>query len=73
MCVWGGGLRAKYLLPCCCIRDSLLFDMQHDHVLKKLNFDLLTPTPGSGAGVGWSGVWGAKYFYHAAAFVMTVF
>ena len=26
------------------------FDMQHDHVLKKLNFDLLTPTPGSGGG-----------------------
>ena len=25
----------------CCIRDSLLFDMQHDHVLKKVNFDLL--------------------------------
>ena len=23
------------------------FDMQHDHVLKKSNFDLLTPTPGS--------------------------
>ena len=27
------------LLPCCCIRDC--FDVQHDHVLKKLNFDLL--------------------------------
>ena len=27
------------LLPCCCIRDS--FDVQIDHVLKKLNFDLL--------------------------------
>ena len=26
------------------------FDMQHDHVLKKLNFDLLTPYPGSGRG-----------------------
>ena len=53
-----GGLRAKYLLPCCCIRDSLYFDMQHDHVLKKLNFDLLTPSLGSvcvcvgGGGVG---------------------
>ena len=23
-------------------RDSILLDMQHDHVLKKLNFDLLT-------------------------------
>ena len=40
------GLRAKYLLPCCCIDDSLYFDMQHDHVLKKLNFDLLTPRSG---------------------------
>ena len=39
----GRGLRAKYLLPCCCISDSLKFDMQHDRVLKKLNFDLLTP------------------------------
>ena len=26
------------------------FDMQHDHVLKKLTFDLLTPSPGSGRG-----------------------
>ena len=42
----GGGLRAEYLLPCCCIRDSILFYMQHDHVLQKLNFKLLTPSPG---------------------------
>ena len=27
----GRGLRAKYLLTCCSIRDSPLFDMQHDH------------------------------------------
>ena len=26
--------------------------MQHDHVLKKLNFDLLTPYQGSGGGGG---------------------
>ena len=26
--------------------------MQHDHVLKKLNFDLLTPSRGSGGGGG---------------------
>ena len=38
-----GALRAKYLLPWCCIHDSLKFDMQNDHVLKKLNFDVLTP------------------------------
>ena len=37
--VEGVGVCGKYLLPCCCIRDSLLFDMQYDHVLKKLNFD----------------------------------
>ena len=44
----GEGLEAKHLVPCCCIRDSLLFDMQHDHVLKQWNSDLLTPSPGSG-------------------------
>ena len=27
---------------------QILFDMQHDHVLKKYNSDLLTPTPGDG-------------------------
>ena len=27
----------------------------HDHVLKKLNFDLLTPTPGSAGEVGGGG------------------
>ena len=48
---WGrGGLRAKYWLPCQCIHDSLQFDMQHDHVLIKLSYDLLTPTPESGVG-----------------------
>ena len=49
--VRGGGLRAKYLLPCCwhaAFCDSFYFDLQHDHVLKKSNFDLLTPSPGSG-------------------------
>ena len=44
------GLLAKYLLVCCCICDSLKFDMQHDHFLKMLKFDLLTPPPGSGGG-----------------------
>ena len=37
-----GSLRAKYLLPCCCIHDSFKFNLQHDHVLKKLTIDLLT-------------------------------
>ena len=31
---------STYLLPCYCIRRSLEFDMQHDHIPKKLNFDL---------------------------------
>ena len=30
--------------------------MQHDHVLKKLNFDLLTPPQGHGGGWGGEGV-----------------
>ena len=30
---------------CCCICDSLKFDMQHDQILKKLNFD---PIPSQG-------------------------
>ena len=29
--------------------------MQHDHVLKKLKFDLLTPSPGSRGGGGSAG------------------
>ena len=42
-------MRAKDLFPCCCIHDSLQFDMQHDNVLKKLTFDLLAV----------SGTWGS--------------
>ena len=45
-------MRAKYLLQCCCIHDPLQFDMQHDTVPKKLNFDILTLSPGSGGGGG---------------------
>ena len=48
-------MQAKYLIPYCCNRDTLKFDMQHDHVLKKWNFDLLTPAPGSGGGGGGGG------------------
>ena len=36
----------------CCICDSLQFYSQYDYVLKKLNFDLLTPSVGVG---GWRG------------------
>ena len=38
----------KYLLLYCCICDSNKFDMQNSHVLKKVNFELLTPISGSG-------------------------
>ena len=47
-----GALRAKYFLPWCCIHDSLKSDMQNGHVLKKMNFDVLTPLPKSTQGVG---------------------
>ena len=51
-------MQANYLLPSCCICDSL-FDMQHDHVLKKLNFDLLTPSPYGCRGRG--DLWAKKF------------
>ena len=35
-------------------RDSIQFEMQLDHVLKKLNFDLFTSSP------GWLGIWGSR-------------
>ena len=38
--------------------DSLKFDMQHDIVLKRLNFDLLTPVVGGSMGRGGEGVCG---------------
>ena len=39
--------------------------------LKKLNFDLLTPTPGSGVGVwSWVGVREQNICDHASAFVI---
>ena len=44
--------------------------MQHDHVLKKLKFDLLTTSPGSGGGGGGGGGLGAKICYHVAAFLI---
>ena len=44
---WGRSLQAKYFVPWCCNRDSLKFDMQNDHVLKKWNLKLLTPSLGS--------------------------
>ena len=45
------------MLALCSMLHSLKFAMQHDHVLKKLHFDLLTPPPR---------VWGlqGKYLLH---------
>ena len=43
--------------------------MQNDHVLKKLNFDLLTPFLGSFGGGGGGGVCGQKICNHVAEFV----
>ena len=64
----GRGLRAKYLLPCFCIGDSLKFDKQHDHLLKKLNFDLLTQPQGQGGLLrGGGGVFRQNICYHIAA------
>ena len=60
----GGGLRVKYLLQRCCICDSLLFDMQHDHVLNKLTFDHRV----GGAG---RGDLRPKYL-HVAAFICNI-
>ena len=47
-------------------RYSLLFHMQHDHVLKKLKFDLLTPSP-KNVEVG-CGVCGQNVVYHVASY-----
>ena len=42
--------------------------MQQEHVLKKLNFDLLTPSGGSGAGD--REICGQNICYHVTAFVI---
>ena len=56
-------------------RDSNKFNMQHDHALKKMNFDLLTPSPrvverwvGGGGGGGGGGFCEQNICYHVAAF-----
>ena len=38
-------MRREYVLSWCSVLHSLSFVMQHARVLKKLNFDLWTPTP----------------------------
>ena len=59
-------MQVKYLLPCCCICYSLSFDTLHDHVLKKLNFDLSNPPLGQEEGDGC----GQNICYHVAAFLI---
>ena len=49
---WWGSVVEKYLLQCCFISWFLWFDLQHGHVLKKFNFDLLTPSKGK-RGIRW--------------------
>ena len=57
--VWGGVCRQNICYHVTTFRDSINFDMHHDHVLKKLNFDLFIPSPGS-LGVGGLGGLRAK-------------
>ena len=48
--------------------------MQHDLVLKKLNFEQLTPGSGKGGGGGgagsWVGVWEQIIYFHPSPFVI---
>ena len=61
----GGGLQAKYMLPSFRICDSISFGMQSDHVLEKLNFDLLTPGSGEGGELGSAGKIFATMLLHS--------
>ena len=59
---WGHNicyLVATFVIP-------INYDMQHDHVLKKMNFDLSPSSPGCG-GVG---DLRAKFCYHVSAFAI---
>ena len=48
------------------VLDSIYFGMQHDHVLKKLNFDLLIPQGrGRGGGRGSAGKIFATILLHS--------
>ena len=44
--------------------------MQHDHVLKKLNFDLILGGGGGGGGGGGMGICGQNIYNHSSAFVI---
>ena len=45
-------VRREYVLAWCSMLRFHQFVMQHDHVLKILNLDLLTHSPGSGGDKG---------------------
>ena len=62
-----GGLRAKNLLPCCCFRDMIPFNLICYMTMfwKSGIFDLLNPTPGSGSGGSMQNICD-----HVAAFVI---
>ena len=56
---------------CICYHVAALaipFDMQHDHVRKKLNFNLLTPRGGGGGGA--AGKIFATMCYYVTAFAI---
>ena len=59
-----GGDAGKYCYHVAIFRDSNLFDMQHDHVLKKLNFDLLNLRSGGGEGCGKNNCYHVAIFRH---------
>ena len=61
----GGGLWAKYMRPRFRIHDYIQFGMQSDHVLEKLNFDLLTPGSGDGGERGSAGKIFATMLLHS--------
>ena len=46
VCGGGGGLGQSICYHVATFRDSNIFEKQHDHVLKKLSFDLFTPSLG---------------------------
>ena len=63
----GGGMRAKYLLPCCCIPDS--FNLIHIMTRFWEIWILILLAPSQG-GEGWrgGGICGQNICYHVAAF-----
>ena len=61
------GVCGKICILCCCLCDSLKFDMQYDHVLKKVEFWPFEPTHRVVRGVC-----GQNICYHVAAFAIPI-